>query len=475
MSNKPAKMTDKEKKNYERYFKELVNGAIYKYPAFGNLVTYIPRRILIDDSFPNEVAGTDGKSLRLFPKFFTEFTGEEQAFILLHEVLHVVQSHPQRANQLIETEDRVLWNIVTDCIINFALGYGNDNQTQDLKDLKVPRLIVGYPELSKLVGEDVPVVRDQNGTKKDWDAEGLYRYVKGKINNSKDKEDIEDALDKLGKGKPQSMSVGNRNFSEKEFKQISGAIGDLSQEDFNDPLPEHLKDEELPTGGGDGAISDIIWSKRVEQAAGRDPSGILKGILGDLPKPKPDWRKELRTYIGNKLLPQPKTNWRRPSRRTLSGVVDHFEPARGRERGCKRILCFHDTSGSCWDFDTIKEFISNIQSIQDIKKAHVTYIMFDAEIQKVTEVPYSNSRKLIDLFRDTLKAQGGGGTSFYPIVDWINSYGKEADVAVILTDTYAPMPSTKPPIPIVWAVISNQDFIPPFGKSVFIEEPPQGY
>lgn len=469
------RMTEKEKKNYERYLRELINGAIYKYPAFGNLVTFIPRKIVIDETFPNEVAGTDGESLRIFPKFFTEYEPEEQAFILLHEVLHVVQSHPKRAKNLIESKDRVLWNIVTDCIINYALGYGNENKTKDVNDLKVPKIIVGYPELNKLVGQTVPVTRNQGGSKKDWNAESLFNYVKKIIDNSEDKDDINNALSKLGKGKPQSLGIGNREITEKEYEQISGALGDLSTDDFNDPKPEHLEDEELPDGG-EGAISDIIWSKRVEQAAGRDPSGILKSILGDLPKPKPDWRKELRTIIGNKLLPLPKTNWRRPSRRTLSGVVDHFEPARGRDRGCKQIICFHDTSGSCWHPDTIKEFLANIQAIQELKKTHLTYIMFDAAIQKVHEIPYSASNTLMDMFKNnSLRIKGGGGTSFNPVINWINDKGKEADVAIMLTDTYAPMPDEKPCVPFVWAVIDNQDFIPPFGKSVFIEDPPQGY
>lgn len=465
--------TIKEKNDY---IGQLVRASIYKYSAFASLLIYIPRRAVNEEV----IAYTDGKTIRFGNPFFEKFTAEEQAFILLHEGLHVVMRHVMR-HKGFNKPNAALWNIVTDCIINHALGLENDNTSADFSGLKPPEKAVGYSYLSELIGEEVPKTEArEDGKDRDWSAENLFKYAKRKINESPNKEQIEQKLSdiadnaqKVSKGASSGSGGSNgesqENDSGGEKSQDSDLLGDMVDQDLDDPVPQHIAEDDLPDADS-GRVGDMVWARRVQAAAGRDPNGILKRLLGDLPKPQKDWKKLLRQYVSTQLLPQPKTDWRRPSRRVLSGDCDYFMPNRGRERGVKNIVVFHDASGSCWSDLIFREFLGNVQDIQQKMKAHLTYVTFDADLQSFTEVPY-DGRPLKDrIQQEELELSGGGGTSFQPAVDWLKDNSKKVDVAVMFTDGMADIPSGKPKVPFIWCIIDNESFEAPFGKLVNIEE-----
>lgn len=450
-----------------KYLKRLSQALLFKIPAFASLLSYIPRRAI---EKPYHVAFTDGKVICLCNSFFTSYKASEQGFIILHEALHVVLRHVNRFKKFANIEDRLLWNLVTDCIINFALGADNPHIGEEFRGLGVPEDVYTFTELNKFLEleEDnkIQTFQEKGDKKLDWSAEELFKECKRKISSHPNKEKIEQKLKQAGIDVADGQGSGGGD----PLNGKGALVGDMSEKDLGEGGREGEAGEvdDLPEADS-GRVGDMVWARRIKAAAGSDPSGILKQLLGDLPIVKTDWKKQLRDLISSKLLPTPKIDWRRPSRRTLSGDIDYFMPNRGRERGVKSIVCFHDASGSCWDDKTVKEFLSNIESIQKKMKADLIYITFDADIESVTKVPYDSTSFYKKIQSGKVEIKGGGGTSFQPCIEWLNKNGG-ADVAIMFTDTYAPMPSVKPKCPFIWAVVDNQDFQQPFGKKVLIED-----
>jgi predicted metal-dependent peptidase len=385
--------------------------------------------------------------------------------------------HVTRAKQFVKREDATLWNLCTDCIINYALGANNDNINLDFINLRVPEGIVTFESLSEKIGEDIPKTQVLDSEVKDWSAEALFKYVKTLINQSPQKEQIQKFLDGQGqKNGIRSDSKGGGDGEEEKSQESQGGtlLGDLSEEDFEEGVPEYQKEDDLPDADS-GRIGDMIWSKRVKAAAGQDPLGVLKTLVGDLPEVKPDWRRELRRFLSTQLLPEPKTDWSRPHRRVLSGDCEYFMPNRGRRRGIKNIIVFHDASGSCWHDDIFSEFLANIESIQQTMKANLTYITFDFGLQSFQKVPFDGRPLSERVEEGEIELHGGGGTDFQAPINYL--VGNPADVAIIFTDGMASEPTLEETLktPLIWAIKENDNFTPPFGELVNVEKPASDY
>lgn len=460
-------------KQRQNYLEELVDHCLYKYPAFASLISYVPRRAVAEK---NVVAYTDGVSIRVGNLFFTHFSAGEQAFVLMHELLHVVFRHVSRAKQFIDRKDAMLWNLVTDCIINYALGSDNPNVTSDMRSLEPPEgdLIYNYESLSNLLKEEVKPYQKVGNGYEDWNAESLFRHAKRVINESPNKDEIEQELEQMAGTAKIRFDGGDGEGGNEQPSPGSGTpvtLGDLSEEEFDGELPAHLKDDDMPQADSDSSLGDWIWAKRIQAAAGKDPSGLLKQLIGDLPIPKTDWKKEMQQYLSTKLTTDPKTDWRRPHRR--SNPADpggYFMPNRGRERRLKRVFVAHDSSGSCWDDATVKEFLGNVEAIQQRMKVEIVYVGFDSDITEPQIIPFDGQRLSDRIQRSDLEVRGGGGTCFDPPLEKLKELQSNVDVAVMLTDGYAPQPEvTGLNVPLLWAIVDNEDFEAPYGRVIHIE------
>lgn len=72
-------------------------------------------RIIMDMRI--ETACTDGRTIRFNPVFLEDYTQKETAFILMHELMHVVYKHLGRVNG----RDHQMWNVACDYVINGQL------------------------------------------------------------------------------------------------------------------------------------------------------------------------------------------------------------------------------------------------------------------------------------------------------------------------------------------------------------------
>lgn len=126
---------------------------------------YLPELAVFSFKIPIEekeegigIAATDGKRI-FFSKEFWKRKEEEQVFIFLHEILHIVLNHPVRKKH----REHKLWNISTDLVINQILS----------KFLKVPNDAITYEKIKKIVPD-----LDEGDS-----AEVAYEKLKLKQNN----------------------------------------------------------------------------------------------------------------------------------------------------------------------------------------------------------------------------------------------------------------------------------------------------
>jgi predicted metal-dependent peptidase len=357
-------------------------------------------------------AYTDGKCIYYCDSFFT--LGEpQQLAVVIHETLHVVLRHAHRFKQIHLSQGNKfnpkIANICADAIVDRAIK----------NTPKIGPLEITLPYV--ITAENIVTPEDLKKTPAhQWNFEMLYNYMQQKVDS---------AIQKF--------------------------------------LAEHGDkiDDDLQAGEGDQADTHMdemesrIWKERFKRAtAGSQPGSLLREVLKDLPDPKVPWQKHFREFMIAHVMPTTTVDWGRPSRRVLAskGKLGYYEPGIQRDIGVKKAGIVIDTSGSI-DDKQLMEFISETNSIMEQTGCAIVLICADAEVQSVHEF-----REPID---GKYKAKGGGGTDFRPALNELKKH--DIDCCVYLTDMCGAFPETKPPYPVMWATLVDQE--PPFGRKVLID------
>ena len=107
-----------------------------------------------------------------------------------------------------------------------------------------------------------------------------------------------------------------------------------------------------------------------------------------------------------------------------------------------------DTSGSIGD-EELQEMLSEIKGIQQVFKPNkMTIIDCDSEIHEVYEIDADT-----DIL--SLKFHGGGGTSFMPVLEYIEDHPTQA--LIYFTDLYGEEHLDPVDYPILWICTSNNE------------------
>lgn len=160
-------------------------------------------------------------------------------------------------------------------------------------------------------------------------------------------------------------------------------------------------------------------------------------------KPIVNWKKELRKFLGNVPFGTRKTimrlNRRQPERIDLRGTMT--------DKVIKIVLAI-DTSGSM-DPETLSIVLNEIHKIVKDKKSEITIIECDANIHKVYKV-----KKINNIQYDL---RGRGGTSFSPVIEYLNHNKEYRDALLIyFTDGYGEEQIPKPLIyRLLWIVFGQ--------------------
>ncbi|MES9817589.1 MAG: VWA-like domain-containing protein [Candidatus Thiodiazotropha sp.] len=274
----------------------------------------------------------------------------------------------------------------------------------------------------------------------------------------------------------------------------------LDEKDDEEPLDNHVYDQDSTKGSGTGKTEKDISNKndQTETENEGDESGNQQsgdGSAASQPPPlTPDeaetltiqWQQRLAGAAQQAMqvgkldgamarmvdhLLQPQLPWRLLLARYMTAIArDDFSYMRPSRREGEHILpslrsnqvelvVALDSSGSIQDHE-MGEFLSEINALKGQMRARITLLACDSAIAEDAPWVY----EAWEDFQLPVKITGGGGTSFEPIFEWISAQGMQPDLLVYFTDAEGAFPKQAPHYPVIWLVKGKQT--PPWGQRI---------
>lgn len=193
---------------------------------------------------------------------------------------------------------------------------------------------------------------------------------------------------------------------------------------------------------------------QVARQAGKLPGSVGRAVK-ELLEPRLPWQQILNRFASE--LARNDYSWEMPSQRYAHTGL-YLPSLRNKEVG--RVAFIIDTSGSVND-NVLQEFVSEMQGA--MLELHFPVTMLDVDTKVVGE-----PQEL--MVGDVVTAKGGGGTDFRPGFEWINKNLFDVKAVFYLTDGFCNSFPDEPDYPTLWVVYDNEDFTPPFGEVIYLNE-----
>jgi predicted metal-dependent peptidase len=338
-----------------------------------------------------QTTSTDARSFYYNPAYIDALSLEQAQFVLANQALHCALSHFSRRQH----RSRYRWDIACDHAINPLLV--EDGLT---------------PPPGTLVLECYEGMT----------AEEIYPYID---ENDSDEPEEQPRHDGDGSGDSREDSSGGEQDSAAN-DQTMGA---------GRPQPLSAAEQESLSAQ---------WQQRLAGAAQQAQQagklgGLLGRMVGELMQPKLPWRLLLARYMTQ--YARDDYSYMRPSRREGDMIFPSLRSAQA------DICVVLDTSGSISEQE-IDEFMSEIDAIKGQLRARILLHACDTAL--AGDGPWLFEPW--DEFRLPTTIQGGGGTDFSPIFEWISSRGREPDLLLYFTDAQGEFPPVEPAYPVLWLV-----------------------
>jgi len=268
---------------------------------------------------------------------------------------------------------------------------------------------------------------------------------------------INDTLNYEGVGEPIEGVLdmpGARDFSTEDLYNADGDDGGGGGggcpvgDDIGDPVDDGgqpLDDSQKHQIEALAKIETIQHAKAAK-ARGELP-GSIERIIEEMLDVSTPWHDHLERFFQGRQ--RDGISWRRPNRRFLSGGV--YIPGVNYVPRMGEIVIGVDTSGSIGQRE-LDEFNAHVNRIlHTCNPEKVTVIYCDRHVNSTAEYEP-------DDFPVTLKLQGGGGTSFKPVFDYIDNNSMEPEVVVYLTDGEGDQSQFTSKHETVWLTTHNENF-----------------
>ncbi|NEV63206.1 vWA domain-containing protein [Thiorhodococcus minor] len=393
-------------------------------PFLGALVLRLPMQAANPDWCPT--TATDARTFYFNPDYIDSLTSSQTEFMLAHEALHCALSHFARRQHRVQHK----WDLACDYAINPLL----------IEDgLAPPPNALVMPLFKGLTAEEIyPLIED---------------------------DDDSETLDKHAYDQENQQGGSRSGLSEKDLDRQSSPPPTTGDRDEG---AEQGAESQPEQGSGTGASApppltpdereslSVQWRQRLAGAAQQAmQAGKLGGELArqidHLLQPQLPWRSLLARYLT--ALSREDYSYQRPSRREGDFILPSL-----RSHQIDLTVAI-DTSGSIRD-DELEEFIAEIDALKGQVSARITLLPCDAALCEDAPFRFEPWEE----FKRPEAINGGGGTDFRPVFEWIEREGAQPDLLIYFTDAKGKSPGQEPPYPVVWLVKGREAV--PWGQRI---------
>ncbi len=375
-------------------------------PFLGALVLRLPLQAAKHDWCPT--TATDARAFYFNPQYIDQLSMDQTQFMLAHEALHCALSHFARRQHRVKHR----WDLACDFAINPLL----------LEDgLKPPHDALIFEEYKGMTAEEIYPLIEDNEQLETLDTHAYDR------DNPKGR-DI--GMDEDELSRPDLPRQGhNPAPDDSDTRPGPGQAGAQA--------PPPLQADERET-------LNIQWQQRLAGAAQQAMQagrlgGSLARMVDHLLQPQLPWRMLLAHYLSAQSRDD--YTYMRPSRRE----GDHILPSLRSYQ--LDLVVGLDTSGSIKQRE-IDEFLAEIDALKGQIRARVTLLPCDAVLPEGAPWVYESWER----FECPKHIKGGGGTSFLPVFEWVETQDLRPAILVYFTDADGEFPAREPNFPVIWLV-----------------------
>lgn len=392
------------------------------------------------------------------PLILLKYSLKEILYIFCHEIDHVVFNHPAemvKSNPEDNPELFELFNYAADASVNDML---NTEIKRGKKFMQAPKGVV----TSK-------VIRDKFRFSRVQPLEN-YQYYFDLIKHHADMlgEPQRDGIAPIPGSNAESNAGSNDAANPGDIAAGNVITAADAAGNINDHAWTFAAERDEPASESAEAMTEAVKELLNEvnsimsgEARGLMPARFSTAVARANKPPALNWKTILKKYVGtiaaDKVKTRMRLNRRQPQRFDLSGT---------RESKTLKIVVAIDTSGSVSDKE-IEQIFSEIFAIIARRSFELTVIECDEEIQRVYQL--KSPKDLPN------RVEGRGGTSFTPVIEYINKrrYFRDA-LLIYFTDGYGevsiPRPLTYRNLWVVLGNTSNLSVENPYGLALPLEE-----
>jgi len=428
---------------------------ILEKPFLGALVLRLPM-VAANKEWCSTTA-TDARRFYYNPEYIASLSMAQTQFMLAHEALHCALSHFARRQHRIKHR----WDLACDYAINPLLI---DDGLTPPPNANIMPLYLGMTaeEIYPLIDDnDETETLDQHMYDQDNESGGGQQgqpppkeqpqdqqQNRGSSSSPSGKQDQDEQQG--GEGSPEQQSDEQQGQgAEPQQRDQDQDIGEGDQQEDQDgadgePAPPPLTEQERET-------LEIQWQQRLAGAAQQamqagKMGGSMARLIDHLLQPQLPWRMLLARYMT--AIARDDFSYMRPSRREGDAILPSLRSSQ------VDIVVAVDTSGSI-KAEEMDEFLSEIASLKGQMRARVTLIPCDSELAPGapwTFEPWED-------FDCPASMQGGGGTDFRPVFEWVDTQGIKPELLVYFTDAEGQFPQHEPNYPVIW-LVKGKDKVP---------------
>jgi predicted metal-dependent peptidase len=424
-------------------------------PFLGALVLRLP----IAAADPNwcPTTATDARKFYYNPQYIDALSMAQTQFMLAHEALHCALSHFARRQHRV----RHRWDLACDYAINPLLlddGLTPPPNCQVMPDYLGMTAEEIYPLIDEnddsdtidqhLFDQENQSGGGQQGKAPDQPDKAQQQSGRGRDNTQRDDDRDQHGDRPLDQQSERREGKGARPM-EAETSRAEQAPHDDDREGSGEPTPPPLSNEERQT-------LEVQWQQRLAGAAQQamqagKMGGSMARLVDHLLQPRLPWRMLLARYMT--AMARDDFSYMRPSRREGDAILPSLKSSQ------IEIVVAIDTSGSIRE-NEMNEFLSEVSALKGQMRARVTLLACDSSLSEDAPWIFEPWEE----FRCPTRIQGGGGTDFRPVFEWLDQQGQHPELVVYFTDAQGRFPPYEPNYPVIWLVKGKENV--PWGQRI---------